>query len=84
MKLKRPNKTLELQIRQAVKEMLCPVHRKSATISMDDENSEVQVEACCAFFKQDVLTLGERMRKDFIYRDQKTRERLERERKRQG
>ena len=33
------------------------------------------------FFKKDVMIVGERLRKDFIYRDEKTRERLERERK---
>jgi hypothetical protein len=48
---------------------------------MDDENSEVQVEACCPFFKKDVFNLGERMRKDFLRRDEARREREERERK---
>lgn len=81
MHLKRPNKKLEEQIRQIVKKMICPIHSKAATISMDDENAEVVVEACCVFFKKDVTTVGERMRKDFLYRDEKTRERLERERK---
>ncbi len=60
--------------------MLCPIHRKSALIKMDCENTEVEVEACCPFFKKDVLIIGERMRKDFVYRDQKRREREERER----
>jgi hypothetical protein len=81
MKLKRPNKLLEEQIKLAVQKLKCPVHSKPATISMDDENEEVKVEACCPFFKKDVTILGERMRKDFIYRDEKKRERLERERK---
>ena len=79
MKLKRPNKKLEQEIKQAVKKMRCPIHRKEAQISMDDEEAEVQVEACCAFFKNDVKIVGERMRKDFLYRDQKTRERLDKE-----
>ncbi len=60
--------------------MRCPVHQKEASISMDDEESEVVVEACCPFFKKDVFTIGERMRKDFLYRDTKRREREERER----
>ena len=47
---------------------------------MECENEEVQVEACCTFFKKDVAIIVERMRKDFLYRDGKTRERLERER----
>ena len=81
MKLKRPNKKLEEQIKQAVKNLACPVHRKPAKISMESETEEVQVEACCPFFKKDVMIVGERLRKDFIYRDEKTRERLERERK---
>jgi hypothetical protein len=81
MKLKRPNRQLETEIKNAVKKLLCPIHHKPAVISMDDENSEVQVEACCPFFKADVMTVGERMRKDFIYRAEKTRERLERERR---
>lgn len=81
MKLKRPNKALEQKIQQAVKGMICPVHNKPAKISMDSETEEVQVEACCPFFKKDVMIVGERMRKDFLYRDEKTRERLERERK---
>lgn len=47
---------------------------------MDCEETEVQVEACCPFFKKDVMIMGERMRKDFLYRDLKRREREERER----
>lgn len=81
MKLKRPNKALEAQIKAAVKIMLCPIHRKEASISMDDEEAEVKVEACCVFFQKDVFVVGERMRKDFLYRDEKRREREERERK---
>jgi hypothetical protein len=81
MNLKRPNKQLEEQIKLAVKKLSCPIHSKQATISMDDENSEVQVEACCPFFKKDVFTLGERMRKDFLRKDEARREREERERK---
>ena len=84
MKLKRPNKALEQKIQQVVKGMICPVHAKLAKITMESETEEVQVEACCPFFKKDVMTVGERMRKDFIYRDEKTRERLERERKKAG
>lgn len=79
MKLKRPNKKLEQDIKQVVKKMRCPIHSKEASVSMDDEEAEVQVEACCPFFKKDVMIVGERMRKDFLYRDQKTRERLDRE-----
>jgi hypothetical protein len=79
--LKRPNKKLEEQIKQVVKKMTCPIHNKQATITMDDENAEIQVEACCPFFKKDVFIAGERMRKDFLYYDEKTRERLERERR---
>lgn len=81
MKLKRPNKQLQEQIRQAVKNLTCPVHNKPASISMESENEEVVVEACCAFFKKDVSIIGERMRKEFLYKAEKTRERLERERK---
>lgn len=83
MKLKRPNKALELQIQDVVKRMHCPVHNKAAKITMDSENEEVTVEACCPFFKKDVMIVGERMRKDFLYRDEKKRERLERERKKE-
>jgi hypothetical protein len=81
MSLKRPNKKLESQIIDAVKDMICPIHRKSALVSMDDEREPVKVEACCPFFKNDVFVVGERLRKDFLYREEKTRERLERERK---
>lgn len=81
MKLKRPNKKLEAEIKIAVQKLKCPIHSKQATISMDDEEAEVTVEACCVFFKKDVTILGERMRKDFLYRDEKKRERLERERR---
>ncbi len=81
MKLKRPNKALENQIKAEVKKLRCPVHQKEASITMDDEESEVVVEACCPFFKKDVFVLGERLRKDFLYRDEKRREREERERK---
>lgn len=84
MKLKRPNKHLQEQIRQAVKNLVCPIHNKPAKISMESENEEVEVEACCIFFKKDVSIIGERMRKDFLYKAEKTRERLERERKREG
>ena len=82
MSLKRPNKKLEQQIRQAVEAMLCPIHRKAATVSMESENEPVQAEACCIYFRNDVLQVAERIRKDFLYRDAKTRERLERERRR--
>jgi hypothetical protein len=83
MKLKRPNKALEAQIKAEVQKLSCPVHRKQAQISMDDEESEVVVsETCCPFFKKDVFNLGERMRKGFLLRDEKRREREERERKR--
>ena len=81
MNLKRPNKNLEAKIKKEVSALICPVHRLKAEISMDDENSEVVVNACCPFFKKDVFILGERMRKDFIYKAEKTRERLERERR---
>jgi hypothetical protein len=81
MKLKRPNKQLQEQIKQAVKNLRCPIHNKAATISMESENEEVVVEACCIFFMKDVSIIGERMRKDFLYKAEKTRERLERERK---
>lgn len=60
------------------------MHNKPAKITMESENEEVVVEACCPFFKKDVMIIGERMRKDFLYRAEKTRERLERERKRSG
>jgi hypothetical protein len=61
--------------------MRCPIHNKTAEISMEDENEEVTVKACCAFFEKDVRIVGERMRKEFLFRAEKTRERLERERK---
>jgi hypothetical protein len=79
MNLKRPNKKLELEIKKVVQRMRCPIHNKEASVSMDNEEAEVQVEACCVFFKKDVMVVGERMRKDFLYKDQKTRERLDRE-----
>jgi hypothetical protein len=82
MNLKRPNKKLQEQIRQAVKGISCPIHRKEAKVTMESENEEVAVEACCFFFKKDILIICERMRKDFLYRAEKTREREERERKR--
>ena len=80
MNLKRPNKALEQQIKQAIKNEHCPIHQKTATIKMDDENQAVEVEACCVFFKNDMIVIGERIRKDFIFRAEKTRERLEKER----
>jgi hypothetical protein len=82
MKLKRPNKKLEAEIKLAVKDMLCPIHRKPALVTMESENEEVNVQACCTFFKKDVSVIAERMRKNFLYRAEKTRERLERERRR--
>jgi hypothetical protein len=82
MNLKRPNKKLEKEIQLSVSKMRCPIHNKTASVKMDDENAETTVEACCAFFKKDVLIVAERMRKDFIYRAEKTREREERERRR--
>lgn len=80
MELKRPNKKLELAIQTAVKKMFCPIHNKTANIQMPNEEAEVIVEACCPFFKKDVFIVGERIRKEFLYKDQKTRERQERER----
>ena len=80
MNLKRPNKKLEVSIIKAVKPLTCPIHRLGAEVSMEDENSEVVVKACCPFFKNDVFVIADRMRKDFIYKAEKTRERLERER----
>jgi hypothetical protein len=82
MKLPRSNKKLEQEIIQAVAKLKCPIHQKSATVSMPDENEAVKVEACCVFFRNDIVTLAERMRKDFLYKAEKTRERLERERRR--
>jgi hypothetical protein len=81
MNLKRPNKILLEQIRVVIRPLKCPVHNKPATLNMESENEEVAVEACCPFFKKDVFLIGERMRKDFLYKAEKTRERLERERK---
>ena len=81
MKLKRPNKKLENNIILAVKGITCPVHQKESKVKMESETEAVEVEACCPFFKKDILVIAERMRKDFIYREEKTRERLERERK---
>jgi hypothetical protein len=80
MELKRPNKALEKNIKSAVDKLRCPIHQRAADVRMDDEKSPVQVDACCVFFKNDVTILAERMRKEFIYKDQKTRERQERER----
>jgi hypothetical protein len=80
MKLKRPNKKLEDQIKQAVKGMACPIHQKESEVSMESETEPVAVKACCSFFKNDITVIAERIRKDFVYRDQKTRERLEKER----
>lgn len=81
--LKRPNKKLEQQIQQTVKSELCPIHRKPAKISMESELEPVTVEACCTFFKNDIFIIGERIRKEFLFREEKTRERLERERKKE-
>jgi hypothetical protein len=81
MKLKRPNKALEAQIKMVIRKMSCPIHRKEAVVSMDDEEAEVKVEACCIFFQKDVFVAAERIRKDFLYRDEKRREREERDRK---
>jgi hypothetical protein len=81
MELKRPNKKLEKLIQAAVKDMRCPVHTKPAKVVMESEEEPVQVEACCSFFKKDVEIVGERIRKEFLYKAEKTRERLERERK---
>lgn len=83
MNLPRPNKKLEEQIRQAVKKMLCPVHNKAAIITMPSENEEIVVEACCSFFKNDITIIGERMRKDFLYKEEKTRERIEKQKRRE-
>lgn len=79
MNLKRPNKKLEASIKKEVGALLCPIHRLQAEVSMEDENAAVEVKACCPFFKNDVFIVAERMRKDFIYREQKTRERLDKE-----
>jgi hypothetical protein len=82
MSLKRPNPKLEQEIRKAVKGVVCPVHKKEATVKMESETEPVTVDACCLFFKNDITLLAERIRKDFIFRDAKTRERIERERRR--
>ncbi len=79
MNLKRPNKKLEAAIKKEVGALRCPIHRLQAEVSMEDENTEVEVQACCPFFKKDVFVIADRMRKDFIFREQKTRERLDRE-----
>lgn len=60
--------------------MLCPIHHKPAQVKLESEDEEIVVEACCPFFKNDVFVTSERIRKEFLYKDQKTRERLERER----
>lgn len=83
MNLPRPNKKLEALIQQSIKKMLCPVHNKAATITMPSENEEVLVEACCSFFKKDIMLIGERMRKDFLYKEEKTRERIEKQKRRE-
>ncbi|MBL7900438.1 MAG: hypothetical protein JNK73_00430 [Bacteroidia bacterium] len=80
MNLKRPNKKLESAIKKEVGALQCPIHRLKAEVSMDDENTAVEVKACCPFFKNDVFIVAERMRKEFIYKAEKTRERIERER----
>ena len=82
--LKRPNKKLEQQIKQKIKGQLCPIHRKEASINMESETEPVRVEACCPFFKNDMVLMGERMRKDFIYREEKAKERIERERRKEN
>lgn len=79
--LPRPNKALEQKIIRETARMSCPIHNKTAQVSMPDENQPVEVKACCKFFEKDVQTLAERMRKDFIYRAEKKREREERERR---
>jgi hypothetical protein len=79
MNLPRPNRKLEQTIQQEVKKLVCPIHNKTAEITMPDENKDVIVKACCPFFAKDVTIVGERMRKDFIYKAEKTRERLDRE-----
>jgi len=81
MNLKRPNRALEADIKQVVAKMRCPIHNKTAEVTMESENEEIGVKACCSFFEKDVRIVGERMRKDFLYKAEKTRERLERERK---
>lgn len=81
MNLKRPNKNLEKQIQLAIKGLTCPVHRKPATVKMESEKEPVEVEACCVFFKQDVMQIGERIRKDFLFKAEKAKERIEKDRK---
>jgi hypothetical protein len=51
---------------------------------MESETEPVRVEACCPFFKNDMVLIGERMRKDFIYREEKAKERIERERRKEN
>jgi hypothetical protein len=80
MNLKRPNKKLESSIKKETGAMVCPIHRLHAEVAMEDENTVVEVKACCPFFKNDVFIVAERLRKDFIYKAEKTRERIERER----
>jgi hypothetical protein len=80
MNLKRPNKKLEATIKKQAGALKCPIHQLHAEVSMEDENTAVVVKACCPFFKNDVFILAERMRKEFIYKAEKTRERIERER----
>ncbi|MCU0359780.1 MAG: hypothetical protein MUF75_03520 [Bacteroidia bacterium] len=80
MNLKRPNKKLEASIKKEVAALQCPIHRLKAEVAMEDENTALEVKACCLFFKNDVFILAERMRKEFIYKAEKTRERIERER----
>lgn len=79
MNQSRPNKTLEKQLSHAIKGMLCPVHSMAPSLKLLADTEEVQVEACCPFFKKDIMIIGERIRKDFLYRAEKTRERIERE-----
>ena len=79
MTLPRSNKSLETSIKKEVARISCPLHHKQATVSMPDENKEVEIEACCSFFTRDVKIVAERMRKDFLYKAEKTRERLDRE-----
>lgn len=79
MNLKRPNKQLEDFIIKSVLTYSCPIHQKTAKVKMPSEKEPVEVEACCAFFKNDILTIAERIRKEYIYKDEKTRERLKKE-----
>ena len=81
MNQSRSTKNIEKQILLSIKGMQCPVHSKLPTLKLVSENEEVQVEACCPFFKKDILIIGERIRKDFLYRAEKTKERIEREKK---